>query len=186
FNVKEEIAFIRQQVAAGLVLAIGECGLDAHWVGPETFPQQESVFEELIGIALEFNKPLIIHTRKREQRAIEILAAHGVRRVDFHCYAGKSKLALNAAEKYGWYFSIPANARNNDSFGKLLKDLPRELVLTETDCPYLGPVRGERNEPSKVVGTVAYMAELRQWTESEARQQIWNNYQSLFFPMHSK
>jgi TatD DNase family protein len=180
FHVPDAIAGIRKEVAAGRVFAIGECGLDGHWVGEETFAAQEKVFEELISIALEFDKPLIIHTRKREERAMEILAAHGVKRVDFHCYGGKSKLALRAAQQHGWYFSIPANARNNESFRKLLKDLPQELVLTETDCPYLAPVRGERNEPMNVVGTVRLMAELRNWSEEKARQQIWTNFQKLF------
>lgn len=180
FDVAEAIAGIRREAAAGRAFAIGECGLDGYWVGEETFQAQEKVFEELIGIALEFDKPLIIHTRKREERAMEILAAHGVSRVNFHCYGGKSKLALRAAEQHGWYFSIPANARNNESFRKLLKELPRELVLTETDCPYLAPVRGERNEPANVVGTVKLMAELRNWSEDGARQQIWTNYTRLF------
>jgi TatD DNase family protein len=180
FDVLEEIASIRRQVAAGHVFAIGECGLDGHWVGEETFAAQEKVFEQLIGIALEFDKPIIIHTRKREERSMEILAAHGVKRVDFHCYGGKSKLALRAAEQHGWYFSIPANARNNESFRKLLKELPQELVLTETDCPYLAPVRGQRNEPANVVGTIALMAELRNWTEQQAKAQVWQNFQRLF------
>ena len=180
FHVPDAVAGIRRDVAAGRVFAIGECGLDGYWVGEETFAAQEKVFEELIGIALEFDKPLIIHTRKREERAMEILAAHGVKRVDFHCYGGKSKLALRAAEQHGWYFSIPANARKNESFRKLLKELPQDLVLTETDCPYLAPERGERNEPKNVVGTVALMAELRGWSEDQAREQIWTNFKRLF------
>lgn len=180
FNVQDAIAGIRREVAAGRVFAIGECGLDGHWLGEETFAAQEKVFEELIGIALEFDKPLIIHTRKREERSMEILAAHGVKRVDFHCYGGKSKHALRVAEQYGWYFSIPANARNNESFRKLLRELPEELVLTETDCPYLAPVRGERNEPANVVGTVKLLAELRNWSEDQARQQVYANFKRLF------
>ena len=180
FDVWEEVAAIRREVAAGNVVALGECGLDGHWVGPETFAAQEKVFEALIGIALEYDKPLIIHTRKREQRAMEMLAAHGVKRVDFHCYGGRSKLALKAAEQHGWYFSIPANVRNNETFQKLLKELPEELVLTETDCPYLAPIRGQRNEPANVVGTVSYMAELRAWSVDKARERIWKNYQTLF------
>ncbi len=180
FDVQEEIASIRREVAAGRVFAIGECGLDGHWVSVETFAAQEKVFEQLIEIALEYDKPLIIHTRKREERAMEILAAHGVKRVDFHCYGGKSKLALKAAEQHGWYFSIPANAKNNESFRKLLKELPEQQVLTETDCPYLAPVRGERNEPANVVGTIKLLAELRGWTEEKAQQQVWQNYQRLF------
>lgn len=180
FSVQEEIDWIREQAAQGRCVAIGECGLDGYWVGEETFVQQEKVFLQLIEIAVEQDIPLIIHTRKREQRAIEILAHHKVKRVNFHCYGGKTKWALQAAEQHGWYFSIPANARKNESFTKLLKELPKELILTETDAPYLAPEKGQRNEPMNVVGTVSYLAELRGWTGQEAKEQVWSNFQTLF------
>ena len=111
---------------------------------------------------------------------MEILAHHDVNKVNFHCYGGKSKLAINAAETHGWYFSIPANARKNQSFTKLLKSLPPELILTETDAPYLGPERGVRNEPINVRGTVEYLAELREWGLEEAKQRVWQNFNTLF------
>jgi TatD DNase family protein len=180
FPVDEELDFIEQQALAGHCAAIGECGLDGYWVGEETFAEQERVFERLIEIAGKANLPLIIHTRKREQRAMEILAHHGVQRVNFHCYGGKVKRALRAATEHGWFFSIPANARNDQAFTKMLKEMPREQLLTETDAPYLAPVRGERNEPANVVGTVAYLAELRGWSLEEARDQIRQNFQRLF------
>jgi TatD DNase family protein len=180
FKVDDEIAFIEAQAKAGRVFAIGECGLDAYWVGESTFPRQEEVFVKLISIALSNDLPLIIHTRKREERAMEILAHYGVKRVDFHCYGGRVKAALKAAEDHGWYFSIPANARRNEAFQKLLRDLPLALVLTETDCPYLAPQKGARNEPAEVCGTVELLAELRQWTIEQARDQVWANYKRLF------
>ncbi|MFW7379403.1 MAG: TatD family hydrolase [Oligoflexus sp.] len=186
FAIQEEIDWIRQQAADGRCVAIGECGLDGYWVGEETFPQQERVFLQLIEIAVEHDLPLIIHTRKREQRSIEILAHHQVKRVNFHCYGGKTKWALNAAEQHGWYFSIPANARKNEAFTKLLKNLPKELILTETDAPYLAPEKGQRNEPKNVVGTVAYLAELRNWSEKEAQEQVWKNFQQLFPKLFSQ
>ena len=180
FDVDAEITFIDEQARLGRVFAIGECGLDAYWVGEETFVRQEEVFTKLIEIALTRQLPLIIHTRKREERAMEILAYHGVKRVDFHCYGGKVKPALKAAEEKGWYFSIPANARRNEAFQKLLRDLPREQLLTETDCPFLPPHKGARNEPREVVGTIEYLAELRSWSLAEAKDQVWSNYQRLF------
>lgn len=180
FNVNDEITFIRHQAQAGQLTAIGECGLDGYWLPEATFPQQEAVFEQLIGIALDYNLPLIIHTRKLEQRSVEILRAHGVRRVNFHCFGGKVRLAQECAEKDRWWFSIPANARVNEAFSKMLKTLPEDRLLTETDAPYLSPVKGERNEPANVVGTIAYLAELRQWTVDAARQQVYRNYCELF------
>lgn len=180
FDVKAEIDFIRTQARQGQLTAIGECGLDGYWLQEDTFKAQEAVFEELLGVAMAADLPVIIHTRKLEQRSMEILAALGVKKVDFHCYGGKVKLALQAAEKHGWYFSIPANATVNEAFQKLLRDLPRELILTETDAPYLSPTKGTRNEPANVVGTVALFAKLRGIAEGEAKAQIWSNFLALF------
>lgn len=180
FDVEAEIQFIRGEALAGRLAAIGECGLDGHWLGAETFKAQERVFEALIGVALEADLPLIIHTRKLEARSAEILAAHGVKKVNFHCFGGKTKLAKDCAEQHGWWFSIPANARVNQAFTKMLKELPLEKILTETDAPYLTPVKGTRNEPANVVGTVAYLAELRGMSVDVARDQVQANYRTLF------
>ncbi len=180
FDVMEEVAFIEAQAKSGAILAVGECGLDGYYVGESTFAKQEEVFLKLIEIAMRYELPLIIHTRKREERAMEILSHHGVKQVDFHCYGGKVKAAVRAAEQHGWYFSIPANAKNNEAFQKMLRELPPERILTETDCPYLSPLRGNRNEPMNVVGTVELLATLRAWTPEEAKSRVWDNYRALF------
>jgi TatD DNase family protein len=62
----------------------------------------------------------------------------------------------------------------------MLKELPEERVLTETDAPYLSPEPGVRNEPANVVGTIEHLAEVREWPLARAREQVWRNYQSLF------
>jgi TatD DNase family protein len=180
FDVNEEIAFIRQMAAENKIIAIGEIGLDGHWVGEDTFAAQERVFIQLLEIAMEFDLPAIIHTRKLEKRAIEILTHHGVKRVDFHCYGGKFQPAMRAATDHGWYFSIPANARVSQNSAKLLKELPLERVLTETDAPFLSPVRGERNETANVKGTVEFLAELRGMDYETAKQTIFDNFNRLF------
>jgi TatD DNase family protein len=180
FDVDAEIAFIRERARAGELAAIGECGLDGHWLGADTFREQERVFEALIGVALETDLPLIVHTRKLETRSAELLAAHGVRKVDFHCFGGRTALARQWAEKYGWWFSVPSNARVNQAFTKMLRELPLDRILTETDAPYLPPVRGERNEPATVVGTVELLGELRGLSVDDARDQVATNYRSLF------
>lgn len=182
FDVDEEIKFIRQQALQGSIAAIGECGLDGHWLPKNTYARQEEVFESLIEIAKASNLPLIIHTRKLEQRSMDILAHHQFGRVNFHCYGGRTKKAAEAAEKHGWWFSIPANARTNQAFTKMLKILPEDKILTETDAPFLAPTRGERNEPAHVVGTIQYLAELKGWSVDEAKQRVWDNYLALFKP----
>ena len=180
FRVDDEIAFIREQALAGNLHAIGECGLDAYWLSEETFAEQERVFRALISIALEADLPIIIHTRKLEERSGEILAEMNVKRVNFHCFGGKVKLAQKYAEQHGWYFSIPANAGVNEAFQKMLKLLPIEQILTETDAPFLAPSRGERNEPRHVLGTVKLLSDFRGLSLENARDQVWTNYLRLF------
>lgn len=180
FDVNAEIDFIRRCAAAKHIVAVGECGLDGYLVGEDTFAAQEKVFEALAGIAIDHDLPVIVHSRKREVRCAEILAALGARKVDFHCFGGKTKHAQKWAEEHGWYFSIPANARVSESFRKMLSSLPPDRILTETDAPYMGPVRGERNEPANVAGTVAYLGELRGWTTEDAKKTVWGNYLRLF------
>lgn len=182
FDVSSEISFIREMAFSGKLHAIGECGLDAYWLKEETFKYQENVFEELLEIAIQADIPVIIHSRKRERRVIEILQAAGAKRVDFHCYGGRTKWAIQVATEYGWCFSIPANAAVNPAFQILLKELPEECLLTETDAPYLAPVRKTRNEPENVVHTINLLAQIRGWEIRKAKAVVWANYLRLFAP----
>ena len=180
FDVDAEVDFIAEAAASGRLAAIGECGLDGHWLGESSFAEQERVFGRLIDIAVTNDLPLIIHTRKLEQRSMDILRERQVQKVNFHCFGGRTKLAKAGAEQYGWYFSIPANATVNDGFRKMLVTLPADRLLTETDAPYLPPRRGERSEPANVVGTIDFLAQLRGWSHERAAEQVWQNYRDLF------
>lgn len=180
FSVSQELAFIRSQAEAGRLWAIGECGLDGYYLDDSTFAAQEKVFEELIDIAKANALPLIIHTRKLEQRAAEVLQHHKVERVNFHCFGGRVQWAKEWAEKFGWWFSLPANITVNQGFQKMAKVLPPERLLTETDAPYLAPKRGDRNEPKNVVGTIEILSAARGWTHSQAKEQVWTNFVALF------
>ena len=119
FDAEAEVAFI-ESVAPGLV-AIGEIGLDQHWV--KNHPKrQEQIFRGLIEVALKHDKPIIIHSRKAEARTLEILQEMEVKRADFHCYGGKLKLALRIAEA-GYYFSIPPVVERAESLFQYLQQV---------------------------------------------------------------
>ncbi|HTU63336.1 MAG TPA: TatD family hydrolase, partial [Polyangiales bacterium] len=151
------------------------------WVPEPFWAQQEAVFCELVKLAMAADKPIIIHTRKRERRAFELLQELGAKRVNWHCYGGKLKLARTIAE-HGHYFSIPANARRSETFTRMLQTFPREQLLLETDCPYLAPEPGGNSEPADVARTAAYAAELWQCTPEEVSAQNSKNFQALFDP----
>jgi TatD DNase family protein len=159
--------------------AVGEIGLDGYWVPEQYWLAQEEVFRRLVQVALDNDKPIIIHTRKREARTFEILQEMGAKRVDWHCFGGRVNLARRIAD-YGHYLSIPANARRNEAFTRMLETLPKDRVLLETDCPYLGPEKDVMNEPCNVRLTAQFAAELWAWEEQAVHTQLAENFERLF------
>ena len=177
----EEIMAIKQMAEKKQLAAVGECGMDGYWLGEDSFEQQEDVFRKLIQIAKDHDIPVIVHSRKLEKRTIEILKDTNCEKVVFHCFCGKFKLAKAASEFCkNWCFSIPCNAANSQSFQKMLRELPLDQILTETDAPYLAPVRGERNEPANVVGTIQLFSELRDISHEGAKITVYENFKRLF------
>jgi TatD DNase family protein len=173
----ECIDFIKRHIESAF--AIGEIGLDGYWVPEAFWGKQETVFLELVELARAANKPLIVHTRKREKRCFELLTEGAANRVLWHCFGSKLKLAEQIAAA-GHYLSIPCNARRSEGFTRMLEKLPRSQLLLETDCPYLGPVPGERNEPANVEGTLMYAATLWKMTPESALAIFEENFERLF------
>jgi TatD DNase family protein len=176
-TVDDGVAWVRDHV--GAAFAVGEIGLDGHWVPEHLWAKQEDAFRRLVRIALDADKPIVVHTRKRERRTLEILTELGATRVDWHCFGGKVTLARQIAE-HGHYLSIPANARRSESFTRMLQTLPRERLLLETDCPYLSPTRDGRNEPATIAGTAAYAAELWGVSLGDVEERLASNFAALF------
>src|SRR5262245_1791409 len=171
------IAWVREHVDEAV--AVGEIGLDGHWVPEELWARQEAVFRALVQLALDAGKPIIVHTRKRERRAFELLREHGATRVCWHCFGGKVNLARDIAA-HGHWLSIPANARRSESFTRMLETLPRDRLLLETDCPYLSPDRARGSEPADVAGTAAYAGELWRVSTGEVIERTGENFARLF------
>ena len=176
FCVDTEIAWIDDN--ADKLIAVGECGLDQYWV-TEYAEEQERVFRALCRVAIRHDLPVIIHTRKAERRAFEILQEEGVVRADFHCFGGKLKLARAIAEA-GYYLSIPPVVCRAEAFQRFAQKLPLESLLTETDCPYMGPTRGERNEPANVPLGIDAMAEARGVSHQVMTEAVRENFRRLF------
>jgi len=180
FDVDAEIAWIDQMATEGKIVAVGECGLDRHYLTDQpSLDEQERVLVCLIDVAKRHNLPLILHTRKAEERTFQLLQEHEVIKADFHCYGGKAKLAKRIAEA-GYYFSIPSGVERMDAFRNLVKVLPLDKILTETDSPYMGPDKGQRNEPATVPRGVAAIAEVKGISVEHAATSIRDNFRSLF------
>lgn len=176
---EQGVAWVREHV--GEAFAVGEIGLDGYWVPESLWEKQEKVFCELVEIAMAADKAIVIHTRKRERRAFDLLKEQGAQRVDWHCFGGKVKLARQIAE-YGHHLSIPANARRSESFTRMIETLPRERLLLETDCPYLGPEKDSSSEPANVARTAAYVAERWSVSVEEVLERVSMNFTELFEP----
>lgn len=169
------------QVAARLihpqVVAVGECGLDFHY---DFAPRDEqfSVFRRQIELAAEYHLPLIVHSRTADLEMLGFLRdlPHGVRGV-LHCFSGSSELRDVALER-GWYISF-AGVVTFKKFaeGDMVRSIPADRLLVETDSPYLAPVphRGRRNEPALVARTADAIAELRGVPSEELIRQTGKN-----------
>ncbi|CAM3181223.1 TatD family hydrolase [Vibrio diazotrophicus] len=166
------------------VVAIGETGLDYHYQ-PETAELQKLRFSQQIETAVALNKPLIIHTRNARKDTLEMLKQGGAERCGgvIHCFTEDLAFA-EAAMDLGFYISISGivTFRQATELKEVVKALPIERLLIETDSPYLAPVphRGKENQPAYVVEVAAYIAQLKGCSLSEIAEKTTQNYQNLF------
>jgi len=177
FSVDEEVAFIRSR--ASDVIAVGEVGMDFVEVTEEERAEQEEVFVRMIGLAKELDVPLVVHSRKAEREVVEVLKRERAEKVVLHCFMGSKQLVREAASE-GFHFSIPPSVVRSSHFEMVVKEVNIAQLLTETDSPYLGPVRGERNDPSNVVLSVERIAALKGFDVEEVKKTVWLTYSRLF------
>jgi TatD DNase family protein len=145
-------------------VAVGECGLDYHYDNSPRAAQRQA-FSAQVQLARETGKPLVVHTRDAEEdtRAIIREARTADVRGVLHCYTGSAGLAEFAIDA-GWYVSfsgiITFKKWTDDA---LLRLIPSDRLLVESDSPYLAPVpfRGKRNEPAWVANTIIKLADAR-------------------------
>jgi len=155
---------LRRWVKQPKVVAIGEIGLDYHYLHSPKEVQIE-VFKKQIALARECSLPIVIHSREAKNDTLQILReeARGIEGV-MHCFSGDREMAKKAIEM-GFYISIagPVTFHNARNLREIARLIPDEHLLIETDAPYLSPVprRGKRNEPSFLQYTASVMAELR-------------------------
>jgi TatD DNase family protein len=163
FDAPRDVTAIRDEVGRGAV-AIGECGLDYHY-DHSPRDRQRAAFAAQLDLARTLSRPAVVHTRDAEDdtRAMVVEAGRGGVVGVLHCYTGSASLA-RAAIDVGWYVSFSGIV----TFRKwtdeaLLRLVPDDRLLVESDAPYLAPVphRGRRNESAWVAYTVARLAAAR-------------------------
>lgn len=176
-------AELKEWVGRDKVVAVGEIGLDYHYLRTPKGAQIDA-FRRQISLAKEVGLPIIVHSREAKNDTLRILREEidditGV----FHCFSGDVAMAKKAME-LGFYISIagPVTFKNVKHLREVVKFIPDEFLLIETDAPYLTPVplRGERNEPSFIVNTAEVIAELRGITLADLARITTHNAKRLF------
>ena len=167
------------------VVGIGECGLDFHYdLSPREV--QAGVFRAHVAAARETGLPLVVHTREADAVMGEILEAEyakGPFRILMHCYTSGADLARRAAALGAW-FSVSgiATFKAAEDVRALIRDMPAERIMVETDCPYLAPVpyRGRRCEPAMLPKVLEKLAEVRGWSLAEAEARTEDAFFAVF------
>jgi TatD DNase family protein len=163
-------------------IAIGEVGLDLWKVQDEDGREmQMEIFSNFVDLARELDLPLNVHSRSAGRRAIQLLLDKGADRVQLHAFDGKAGSALPAVEA-GFFLSIPPSIVRSAQKQKLVKRLPLESLLLETDSPVLGPDSQHRNEPKNVEVSLAAIAEIKGLSAAEVAECVWRNSVRLYGP----
>lgn len=167
------------------VIGIGETGLDYYYENSPREAQQAS-FRAHIAAARETGLPLIVHTRSADEDTVAILSEemkNGPFKGLIHCFTSSKELAEISVE-LGFYISLSGiiSFKSAKDIQETVRGLPLGRLLIETDAPYLAPTphRGKRNEPSFVIHTNKFLAELKSISEEEAARVTTENFFRLF------
>ncbi len=172
------------------VVGIGECGLDYYRNTAESRVAQEKAFRDQIEIALELDLPLMLHIRPSEGSmdayydVLSILdeyAGNPRLRGQAHFFAGTKEIAQEFLD-LGFYISFTGVITFAGMYEKLVKSVPVDRILSETDAPYVTPhpFRGQRNEPSHVREVLGKIARIKKIDEEEMARQVMENAKRLY------
>ena len=165
------------------VVAIGEIGLDYYW-RQDTKEKQKQIFVEQINLANKLNLPIVVHSRDAMGDTIEILKNNRPNKESLlHCYSGSvesAKILMDLG--FSFSFGGVVTFANAKTAVEVVKSLPMDKILLETDCPYLTPVpfRGKRNEPKNVVYVADMIARIKNVTIEEVAEKTTENAKRLF------
>lgn len=172
------------------VVAVGECGLDkgrseALGISEEELKQQKKIFEQQIALATALKKPLMLHIRRAYREVIDLLIPNASSLIptpgNVHFFAGswdEAKLFLDL----GFTLSFTGVITFARDYDEVIKKVPLDKLLVETDCPFVAPVpyRGQRNEPSYVKEVARQIALIKNLTYEEVARATLTNTRKLF------
>ena len=183
-NFEDELVIAYEELKTGKYIAVGEMGIDLYW-DKSFYEQQKVAFSKQVDWALEFNLPLIIHSRDSFEEIFELMddlwtpQLKGV----FHCYTGTRSQAEKIVNDYGFKLGLGGVLTfKNSTLREEIKDIESKHFLLETDAPFLAPVpyRGKRNESAYVSLVAQKLAEVKNCTVEEIAKTTTQNANELF------
>jgi len=180
---EESFQVIKEHLNNPKIVAIGECGLDFHYnLSPKD--DQIKCFIRHLEIASEYNMPVSVHSRESMKDIINILSDFkdnitGV----LHFFTGNFD-EMEKLYDMGFYFGIdgPVTFKSGGDIRNLVKKMPLDRIVLETDCPYMTPVpnRGKINQPSYLTYVLETVSEIKEISPEELSETIWKNTLNLF------
>lgn len=179
-QVENAFSWIREH--AQNIVGVGEQGLDYFWIKePHWREKQKELFAKCIELAKELDKVLIVHTREAHEDAVNILLKHRAERVQLHMW-GDHNFA-KAIKDNGWLVSVGPVSERSTKHKKVIRDVPLEQLMLETDSPWFGGKDTEGNllgEPTNIRVGARVIAEIKGTTEDEAAETCARNAEKLF------
>lgn len=188
-TVEEEVDRIRNMIRCNRekIVALGEIGLDYYWQTnygkPLDKPLEKAYFDAQLSLAEELGLPVVIHDRDAHGDCLDVIKAHPFVSGVMHSYSGSAETAKELV-KLGYFISFSGviSFRNATRIADVVRTIPDEMLLSETDCPYLAPVpyRGEINHSGMMIHTLSAMARIRGSTLQKTAELTLENGRRLF------
>lgn len=180
----EEIKTAHKNIITHLddIIAIGEVGMDYFYVTDNALRErQQKIFTGFLELANEYKKPIVMHVRDCEKKAVNIIDGYeDIPYFIFHCYGGSLKTAKRIMNMDNAYMSFSTMLCYSKQHQNLIEKIDLNYVLTETDSPYLAMTKEERNEPSNVVNAVYKIAEIKNIDVDTVDEITTNNACNIF------
>lgn len=181
---EEDIAKLKKLSENNKVVAVGEIGLD-YYYNHSAKETQRQWFKKQLNLARELNLPVIIHDRDAHADCLDIIMSEKIEEIGgvFHCYSGSWEMAKKLLDM-GLYISFSGSItfKNAVKLIEVVKNIPKDRMLIETDCPYLAPVpyRGKRNDSSYIKYTAEKIADVKGISIEEVAHLTADNTKTLF------
>ncbi len=176
----DDIQKIKRMASHSKVVAIGEIGLDYYWDIPRE--PQKLIFEKQLELANELDMPVNVHDREAHGDTLELIKKYKPKGI-LHCFSGSVEMAEEVV-KLGMYIGMGGvvTFKNSRKAVEVVKVIPLERLVLETDCPYLAPVpfRGKRNDSSMIQYVAEKIAEIKNISAEEVLEETLHNAKRVY------